>query len=163
MKIDEYMRLLAIYFSSLFQDFEKFLRTEIDLVEDDIRLVLDKYSSNFISCDLEPGLYIFKDISEALLRILQAENETYHNAMHIEFDDISMKTKLVGRPSVLAIRFDEKLFFRTILGFIPQWDYKNHNEFISQKVINLNTKSEIHLKCDVVDGSVVKGLTQPIL
>ena len=39
MKDVEGMRILANYVSPVFQDFESFLRTEIDLVEDDIRLV----------------------------------------------------------------------------------------------------------------------------
>ena len=42
MRDHKYMRILAIYNSSKFQDFESFLRTEVDLVEDDIRLVLDE-------------------------------------------------------------------------------------------------------------------------
>ena len=36
-----YMKILSEYPESVFQDFEIYLRTEIDLVEDDIRLVLD--------------------------------------------------------------------------------------------------------------------------
>ena len=48
------------------EDFESFLRTEIDLVEDDIRLVLDQYTLSFITYELEPGIYTFKDLSEAL-------------------------------------------------------------------------------------------------
>ena len=36
------MKLLAIYVRSVFQDFESFLRTEVDLVEHDINLVLDE-------------------------------------------------------------------------------------------------------------------------
>ena len=40
-----YMNILSLYRRSVFQDFENTLRTEIDLVEDDIRLVLDKYNS----------------------------------------------------------------------------------------------------------------------
>ena len=39
MKNDDYLRILAIYVSSIIQDFESFLRTEIDLVEEYIRLV----------------------------------------------------------------------------------------------------------------------------
>ena len=42
MKNDEYMRILAIYNSSIFQEIENCLRTEVYLVEDDIRLVLDE-------------------------------------------------------------------------------------------------------------------------
>ena len=35
MKNDKYMLILAMYVGSIFQDFESFLRREIDLVEDD--------------------------------------------------------------------------------------------------------------------------------
>ena len=53
--------------------------------------------------------------------------------------------------------------FSTVLGFTPGWDYKHYNEYISQKIVNLNSTYKIHLKCDVNDGSVVSGLSQPIL
>ena len=56
MKDDKYMLILAMYIDSIFQDFENFLRTEIDLVEDDIRLVLDEYNSSFITYGLEPAI-----------------------------------------------------------------------------------------------------------
>ena len=59
---------------------------------------------------LEPGVYTFKEISEALLKILQPEYEGYHNAIDIEFDDITMKSKLVVRPGIIANRFDQKSF-----------------------------------------------------
>ena len=36
------MNILEVHNSFLFQDFESFLRTEVYLVEDDIRLVSDK-------------------------------------------------------------------------------------------------------------------------
>ena len=57
MNDDGYMNILARYTSSVFQDFESFLRTQIDLVEDDIKLVLDEYNSNFITYELAPGIY----------------------------------------------------------------------------------------------------------
>ena len=61
-------------------------------------------------------------------------------------------------------RFDEKLFFSTILGFNHGWDYKSYNEYNSQKIVYLsNTNKIIHLKCDVIDDSVVCVLKQPIL
>ena len=47
MKGDKYLLNLAMYINSIFQDLESFLRTEIDLVEDDVRLVLDGYNSSF--------------------------------------------------------------------------------------------------------------------
>ena len=71
MKDDKYMLILAMYVDSIFQYFESFLRTEINWVHDDIRLVLDEYNSSFNTYELEPGIYTFKDISEVLFNILQ--------------------------------------------------------------------------------------------
>ena len=56
MKDEQYMNILAFYTSSVFQDFESFLRTQIDLIEDDIKLVLDEYNSSFITYELEPDI-----------------------------------------------------------------------------------------------------------
>ena len=74
-----------------------------------------------------------------------------------------MKTKLVVGPVIIAKPFHENLFFNTILGFTLHWDYKHFNEYVSQKIVNLITKNKIHLKCDVIDGSIFDGLRQPIL
>ena len=43
------MNSLAIYTRSVFQVFESFLRTQIELVEDYVKLVLDEYNSSFIT------------------------------------------------------------------------------------------------------------------
>ena len=118
-----YMNITAGFISSIFQDFESYLRTEVDLVEDDIKMVLDEYISNFTTYDLDPGIYTFKDLSEALFIILQPEGPGPNNVIVIEFDDISMKTKLVVRSGIVAIRFHEKTFFSTVLSFTPGWDY----------------------------------------
>ena len=163
MNDEQYMNILAIYTSSVFQDFESFLRTQIDLVEDDVRLVLDEYNSSFITYELQPGIYTFKDISEALFKILQSEYPGSSNVIDIEYDDITMKTNLVVRSGIIAIRFDEKSFFSTILGFTSGWDYKHYNKYTSQRIVNLGNTNKIHLKCDCIDGSVVNGLRQPIL
>ena len=163
MNDEQYMNILARYTNSVFQDFESFLRTQIDLVEDDVKLVLDEYNSSFITYELESGIYNFKDISEALLNILQVEYPGPINAINIEFDDITRKTKLVVNIGIIAIRFDEKSFFSTILGFIPGWDYKHYNKYVSQKIVNLSNTNRIHLKCDAINGSVVNGIRQPIL
>ena len=163
MNDDAYMNVLSRYTSSVFQDFESFLRTQIDLVEDDIKLVLDEYNSSFITCELGPGIYTFKDFSEALFNILQSDCAGDCNVIVIEYDDIKMKTKLDVKAGIIAIRFDEKSFFSTILGFTPGWDYKHYNKYISQKIVNLSNTNKIHLKCDVIDGSVVNGLRHPIL
>ena len=83
-KDDNYMRTLAIYVSSVFQDFESFLRTEVDLVEDDIKLVVKEYNSIFVTYELEPGIYIFQDIFEALLKVIQPEYDGCHKGIDIE-------------------------------------------------------------------------------
>ena len=163
MKDDKYLEILAGYIRSVFQDFESFLRTQIDLIEDDLKLVLDEYNSSFITYELEPGIYTFKEISEALFNILQSEYPGPNNVIDIEYDDITMKTKLVVNIGIIAIRFDEKSFFSTILGFTPGWDYKHYNKYISQKIVNLGSTNKIHLKCDAIDGSIQDGVRQPIL
>ena len=55
------------------------------------------------------------------------------------------------------------MVFTTMLGFPPYWDYKRYNEDIGGKFIILSTIDKIHLKCDVIDGSVLNGVRQPIL
>ena len=163
MNDEQYLNILAIYTRSVFQDFESFLRSQIDLIEDDIKLVLNEHNSNFNNYELEPGIYTFKDISEALLKINPPEYGGHHKAIDIEYDDITMKTKLKVRAMIIDIRFDEKSFFATVLGFTPGWDYKHYNKYVSQKNVNLGSTNKIHLKCDIIDGSIVGGFRQPIL
>ena len=163
MNDEQYMNILAIYTRSVFQDFESFLRTQIDLVEDDIKLVLDEYNSNFVTDELVPGIYRYRDMAEALYYILESEYPSSGSEILIRLDDITRKTKLVVRSGIIATRFDEKSFFSTILGFTPGWDYKHYNQYLSQKIVNLSNTNKIHLKCDAIDGSVVNGVRQPIL
>ena len=158
-----YMNIISAQPSSVFQDFESYLRTEVDLVEDDIRLVLDKYNSSFTTYELQSVFYTFKDFSKILFVILQPEYELYNNSVDTEYDDITMKTKLVVRSGIIAVRFDKKSFFCTILGFISGWDYKHYNEYTSQKFVHLGNTKKLHLKCDVIVVSVVNGLRQLIL
>ena len=67
MKDGGYMNNLAGYHSSVFQDFESYLRTEIYLVEDGNKLVLDKHNSSFNTYEIQPGIYTFKDLSNLFL------------------------------------------------------------------------------------------------
>ena len=158
-----YMNILSGYPSSVFQDFESYLGTEIDLVKDNIRLVLDENKSSFVTYDLQPGFYTFKYLSEALFNILQTENPEPTNVIDIEYDDITIKTKFVVRPGFTAIKFDKKVVFMTILAFPPGWNYKFYNDYISLKDVNLSNTNNIFLKCDVIDGSILDGLRHPIL
>ena len=133
------------------------------MVEDDIKLVLDEYNSSFVTYELQPGIYTFKDLFGALFNIFQPEYPGPSDVIHVELNDITRKTKLVVGSGIIAIRFDEMSFFSYLLGFTPGWDYKHYNEYIIQKIVNLGSTNKIHLKCDVIDGSVVNGLTQLIL
>ena len=85
-----------------------------------------------------------------------------------------MKSKLIMTRFGLTfgkLRFDEKSFLNTLLGFTPYWDYKPTNAihadspgvYTSEKILNLSTIDKIHMKCDVIDGSVVNGIREPIL
>ena len=163
MKDGQYMKIIAEYVSSVFQDFESFLRTQIHLVEDDVKLVLEEYNSSFITYELESGIHSYKDLSKALFNILQQENPSSNSEILIRLDDITRKTKLVVRSGIIAIRFDEKSFFSTILGFTPGWNYKRYNQYNSQKIVNLNNTNKIHLKCDCINGSIQDGVRQPTL
>ena len=58
------------------------------------------------------------------------------------------------------------------MGLTPYWEYKPTNPFnadspvvyTSDKIISsLNTINKIHLKCDIIDGSIQDGTRQPIL
>ena len=126
-------------------------------------MVLDEYSSSFINYELDPGIYTFKDISEALFNILQSDCPGDCNVIVIEYDDINMKNKLDVKAGIIVIRFDEKSFLSTILGFTSGWDYKHFNKYTSQKVVNLGSTNKTHLNCDCIDGSVVNGYRHPIL
>ena len=109
------------------------------MVEDDIKLVLDEYNSSFVTYELNPGIYNYRDISEALFYIFQSEYPSSDSENLIRLDDITRKTKLVVNSGVIAIRFDENSFFSTILGFTPGWDYKHYNQYLSQKIVNLSS------------------------
>ena len=143
------------------------------LDEEDIQLILKQNNSHFITYELTPGIYTIQDISNAVHTF-----SGHSEILQIEYDDVSMKTKInlkyIGGPKMIVLgtlRFDERSFFHTLLVFEPYWDYKPSNSnhvatpsvYTSDKILNLSTTNKIHLKCDVIDGSVVNGLRQPIL
>ena len=155
-----YIKLLAGYTRSIFQDFESFLRSEVNLVEGDIRMVFDEYISGFITYEKLAGFYTLKDLSEVFLRNFQLQFDGVDKTIEPDFDYISRKTETFVRPGILAIGFDEKSFSHSILGFNPHWDYKHYDEYIGQKIVKLSTIDEIQLNCDIYDGRVVNGLSQ---
>ena len=88
----------------------------------------------------------------------------------IEYDDFSMKTKLILNQfseTFETLRFDENSFLNTLIDFIPYWDYWPTNAihadrpgvYTIDKTLNLSTIDKTHLKCDVI---VENGLQGPI-
>ena len=138
-------------------------QNKVALVEDDIRLVLGGKNSSFNTYEISPGIYNFKDISEVLLKYLQSEYPGRSKVIDNEFDDINRKTKLDVKDGLIAIGFDEKSFFNTILSFTPHWDYNHDIKYIVQKTVIFSSTNKIPLKWDVIDGSIIGGLKQSIL
>ena len=126
---DGYMILLLHYSRSLFRDFESYLRIVVGLDEEAIQLLLKQYNSHFITYELTPGICTIQDISDAVHTF-----SGHMEIIQIEYDDISMKRKYISKyiaaqkTLVLGtLRFDERSFFHTFLGFEPYWDYKPTN------------------------------------
>ena len=98
----------------------------------------------------------------------------HEKTLQIEYDDLNKKTKLILTrfgSTFGTLRFDEKSVFITFLGFTPLWDYKPTNAIhadspgvlTSDKILNLSPIEKTPLKCDVIDGSLVNGVREPIL
>ena len=152
---DGYIILLTGYANSSFRDFESYLRIFVGLEEDNIRLILKQYNEKFITYEIDPGNYNIEDIQKVVYSLGDHEN-----TLQIEYDDLIKKVKL---KTFETLRFDEKSFFHTLLGFTPYWDYKPDVYTCDKIILNLNTINKIHLKCDIINGSIQDGVRQPIL
>ena len=158
---DGYIILLMGYAKSPFRDFESYLRIFVGLEDDNIRLILKQYNEKFITYELDPGNYNIEDLRKAVYPLGDHEG-----TLQIEYDDLNKKVKLILTrfgETFGTLRFDEKSFFHTLLGFDPYWDYKPGVYTSNKIILNLNTINKIHLKCDIIDGSIQDGLRQPIL
>ena len=123
---DGYTILLLNYSRSQFRDFESYLRIRVGLNEEDIHLTLKEYNSHFITYELSPGIYTIQDVSDAVQTF-----SGHSDIIEIEYDDISMKTKIILKYKDFrenfglgTLRFDKKSFFHTLLGHDPYFDYK---------------------------------------
>ena len=169
-KHDGYIILIIGYARSPFRDFERYLRIVVGLEEDNIRLILKQYNEKFITYELDPGNYTIEDLRKAIYPLGDLEG-----TLQIEYDDLDKNVKLIKTRfggTFGTLKFNEKSFFHTILGFTPYWDYKPTKAifadapgvYTSDKIIlNLKTINKIHLKCDFIDGSIQNGVRQPIL
>ena len=158
---DGYTILLTGYANSSFRDFESYLRIFVGLEEDDIQLILKQYNEKFVTYELDPGNYNIEDIQKAVYFFGDHEG-----TLQIEYDDSNKKVKLILTrfgETFGSLRFDEKSFFHTLLGFTPYWDCKPGAYSSDKIILNLNTINKIHLKCDIIDGSIQDGVRQPIL
>ena len=151
---DGYTILLKAYGNSSFRDFESYLIIFVGLEEDDIQLILKQYNEKFVTYELDPGNYNIEDIQKAVYFLAGHEG-----TLQIEYDDLNKKVKL---KTFETLRFDEKSFFHTLLGFTPYWDYKPSGYSSDKVILNLNTINKIHLKCDIIDGCIQDGVRQPI-
>ena len=167
--IDGYYMFLMVYARSPFRDFDSYLRIVVGLDEDDIRLILKQYNSNSVTYEISPGIYSIEIFLEVVYTMRDHEG-----TLQSKYDDRSMETKPIltqfgGKFGTL--KFDEKYFFKTILGFTSYCDYKHNNAFHAgspsvytiEKTLNFSTIEKIRSKCDVIDGSVVKRIREPIL
>ena len=158
---DGYTILLTGYANSSFRDFESYLRIFVGLEEDNIRLILKQYNEKFVTYEIDPGNYTIEDIQKAVYPL-----GDHKGTLQIEYDDSNKKVKLILSrfgSTFETLRFDEKSFFHILLGFTPYWDYKPGIYSSDKVILNLNTINKIHLKCDIIDGSIQDGVRQPIL
>ena len=142
----------------------------IGLEENDIQFILKQYTEKFVSYELDPGNYAIEDIQKAVYPL-----GNHEGSLKIEYDYLNKKVKLILTrfgSTFETLRFDEKSFFQTLLGFDPHWDYKPTNAIHADVpgvytsdiiILNLNTINKIHLKCDIIDGSIQDGVRQPII
>ena len=91
MNTDGYITLLMAYARS--RDFESYLRSVVGVDEDDIQIISKHCNSSFVTYELSPGTYTKKDSSEAVYAM-----GVHEGTLQIEYDDISMKTKLIFNP-----------------------------------------------------------------
>ena len=71
------------YARSPFRDFESYLRIVVGLDEDDIQLILKQYNANFVTYELDPGIYTIGDLQEAAYPLGD------HGTIQIEDDDLN--------------------------------------------------------------------------
>ena len=76
------------YATSLFRDFESYLRIVIGLNENDVQLTLKQYNSKFVPYELSPGICTIKDKSEAVYTM-----DDHEETLKTDYDDVTMKRK----------------------------------------------------------------------
>ena len=139
----------------------------MQLTYDEIIDVLDlKYiSTERRGYSLNPGIYEVIDLNNTLKHILPDNVK-----VSITIDDIRLKSNLKNNQT---LKFTEKSFFYTILGFIQSRSYPLDDidgfyqliagSYKSNEPVNIIGIDKIHLKSDCIQGSIVNGIREPIL
>ena len=134
---------------------------------DEIMNILDlKYiPTKRTGYSLNPGIYEVVDLNNTLKHILPDNVK-----VNITVDDNRLKSNLKINQT---LKFTEKSFFYTILGFTQSRSYPLDDidgfyqliagSYKSDKPINITGIDKIHLKCDCIQGSLVNGIREPIL
>ena len=115
--------------------------------------------SNCLGIEIPPGAYELVDINNAIQQeIINSCGSLLDSdfKINIEADTISMKSVLTTSYSIC---FNSEL--NTLLGFTNK-GYSSGTH-ISEKPVMITTTDKVHLKCDCVDGSIVKGIREQIL
>ena len=139
----------------------------MQLTYDEIMDILDlKYiPTQRIGYSLNPGIYEVVDLNNTLKYILPDIVK-----VTITIDDIRLKSNLKINQTLI---FTEKSFFYTTLGFTQSRSYPLDDidgfyqliagSYESDKPINITGIDKVHLKCDCIQGIIVKGVREPIL
>ena len=137
------------------------------LTKDEIMDILDlKYiPTKRTGYSIEPNIYNVIDLNNTLKNILPNNVKIY-----INIDERKYKTDLKINQTLI---FTNKSFFYNILGFTqshqgPLNDIEEFYQILpgsykSDKPINITGIDKVHLKSNVVDGSIVNGIREPIL
>ena len=137
------------------------------LTYDEIMDILDlKYiPTKRTGYSIEPNIYNVVDLNKTLKNILPNNVK-----IDVTIDERKYKTDLKINQT---LKFTNKSFFYTILGFTqshqgPLNDIEGFYQILpgsykSDKPINITGIDKVHLKCNVVDGSIVNGVREPIL
>ena len=139
------------------------MRLSYDEIMD--RLDLKYVPTKRTGYSLNPGIYEVNDLNSTLKYVLPDNVK-----VSVTIDDIELKSNLKTNQTII---FTEKSFFYTILGFTqsksyPLDDIAGFNQLISGSYkndipINITGIDKIHLKCDCIQGSIVKGIREPVL
>ena len=173
--IDGYsLSSLGLFKNEIFEELKKleyndleYLVYRFQLTYDEIINILDlKYiPAKRMGYSIEPNIYNVVDLNKTLKNILPNNVK-----INVTIDERKYKTDLKINQTLI---FTDKSFFYTILGFtqshqgplndIEGFCQRIPGSYKSDKPINITGIDEVHLKCNVVDGSIVNGVREPIL